>query len=131
MLERTVRPQESGARRGVRWARLSVPRADGTAVTTLEVESGFDGVAVDPATGDVTDYDTADGIALTVRPWSTETLAATTHDHLLRGDGRTHVVLDAAQHGVGTGACGPGVMQQYRLTAREVRASIRFRISER
>ncbi len=107
MLERTVRPQESGARAAVHWARL-----DGLPTGALEVSS-------------------PEGVALTVRPWSTETVAATTHDHLLRGDGRTHVVLDAAQHGVGTGACGPGVMQQYRLTAREVRASIRFRISER
>lgn len=105
MLERTVRPQESGARAGVRWARL-----DGAAGSALEVSS-------------------TEPLALTVRPWSTETLAATTHDHLLRGDGRTHVVLDLAQHGVGTGACGPGVLPQYRLAAREVRGSIRFSIS--
>ncbi|WP_439564890.1 glycoside hydrolase family 2 TIM barrel-domain containing protein [Microcella sp.] len=105
MLERTVRPQESGARAGVRWARL-----DGAGSGALEVSS-------------------TDPFALTVRPWSTETLAATTHDHLLRGDGRTHVVLDLAQHGVGTGACGPGVLPQYRLAARDVRGSIRFSIS--
>ena len=101
MLERTVRPQESGARVGVRWARVEVPDR-------------------------AVEFAAADGIAMTVRPWSTETLAATTHDHLLRGDGRTHVVLDLAQHGVGTAACGPGVLPQYRLGAREVRASIRF-----
>ena len=101
MLERTVRPQESGARAGVHWARLE------SAAGALEVAS-------------------PDPLALTVRPWSTETLASTTHDHLLRGDGRTHVVLDLAQHGVGTGACGPGVLPPYRLSARELRASIRF-----
>ncbi len=106
MLERTVRPQESGARAGVRWAR--VERAGAAALEVAAPES----------------------VALTVRPWSTETVAATTHDHLLRGDGRTHVVLDLAQHGVGTGACGPGVLPQYRLGAREVRASIRFAVHE-
>jgi len=107
MLERTVRPQESGARAGVRWARF-----ERSGAAALEV------AAPGPA------------VALTVRPWSTETVAATTHDHLLRGDGRTHVVLDLAQHGVGTAACGPGVLPQYRLGAREVRASIHFAVHE-
>lgn len=104
--ERTVRPQESGARADVRWARLALP----------------EGRALELAT--------PDAVALTVRPWSTETLAATTHDHLLRGDGRTHVVLDLAQHGVGSGACGPGVLPDYRLTARTVRGSIRFTLDQ-
>ncbi|UYN82897.1 MAG: DUF4981 domain-containing protein [Microcella sp.] len=102
--ERTVRPQESGARGDVQWARVEAAGA------ALEVEA-------------------PDGVALTVRRWSTETVAATTHDHLLRGDGRTHVVLDLAQHGVGTAACGPGVLPQYRLAARDVRASIRFTVA--
>ncbi len=102
MLERTVRPQESGARAAVRWARI-----EGLDSGPFEVEAPY-------------------GVALTVRPWSTETLATTTHDHLLLGDRRTHVVLDLVQHGVGTAACGPGVLPHYRLTAREVRGSIRF-----
>lgn len=102
MLERTVRPQESGARAAVRWARIELPG------------------------GRALEFASADGVALTVRPWSTETLAATTHDHLLRRDGRTHVVLDLAQHGVGSAACGPGVLPQYQLTARFVRGSILF-----
>jgi beta-galactosidase len=101
--ERTVRPQESGARGQVRAARIG--SSDGTSLD----------IAAEPA------------IALTVRPWSTETLAATTHDHLLRGDGRTHVVLDLAQSGVGTAACGPGPLQPYRLTARRIQGSLSFR----
>lgn len=106
LLERTVRPQESGARAEVHWARLALPQG-----RALEVAS-------------------TEGVALTVRPWSTETLAETTHDHLLRGDGRTHVVLDLAQHGTGTGACGPGVLPAYRLTARTVRGGIRFSLDQ-
>ncbi len=102
MLERTVRPQESGSRAGVRWARVG------------------------GLTGGALELEPTEPVSLTVRPWSTEALAAATHDHLLRGDGRTHVVLDLAQHGVGTAACGPGVLPQYRLAARAVRASIRF-----
>jgi beta-galactosidase len=100
--ERTVRPQESGARAGVRWARLA--GGDGTALT----------IAAEPA------------VALTVRPWSTEALAAADHDHRLHGDGRTHVVIDLLQCGVGTAACGPGPLPPYRLTARPVRGSLRF-----
>jgi len=95
MLERTVRPQESGARADVQWARLHFQDA------ALEVAS-------------------PQGVALTVRPWSTETLAATTHDHVLESDGRTHVVLDLAQSGAGTGACGPGVLPRYQLPAQHV-----------
>lgn len=104
MLERTVRPQESGARADVRWARLGLPGS------SLEVSA-------------------PDGVALTVRPWSTETLAVTTHDHLLVRDARTHIVLDLAQHGTGTGACGPGVLPQYRLHAQPLRGVLEFRVS--
>jgi beta-galactosidase len=104
MLERTVRPQESGARADVRWARL------GLSDSALEVSA-------------------PDGVALTVRPWSTETLAATTHDHLLVRDARTHIVLDLAQHGTGTAACGPGVLPQYRLHAQPLRGVLEFRVS--
>ncbi|MBA4248645.1 MAG: hypothetical protein C0444_10185 [Microbacterium sp.] len=104
MLERTVRPQESGARADVRWARLA------GSSSALEVSA-------------------PDGVALTVRPWSTETLAATTHDHLLVRDARTHIVLDLAQHGTGTAACGPGVLPQYRLHAQPLHGVLEFRVS--
>lgn len=102
--ERTVRPQESGARAGIRWARLASPDDR----EALEVEA-------------------RPGAALTVRPWSTERLAAVDHDHLLVPDGRTHVVLDLAQTGVGTAACGPGPLPEYLLPARPVRGSLLFR----
>ncbi len=101
--ERTVRPQESGARAGVRWARLAT--SDGA--EALEIGAGS-------------------GVALTVRPWSTEGLAAVDHDHLLTGDGMTHVVLDLAQAGVGTAACGPGPLPDYLLRARTTGGSLLF-----
>ena len=86
---RHVRPQESGARRGVHAFRLA--GGDGA------LEAG------------------GDPFALTVRPWSTEALAAAAHQEELVADGRTHVVIDARQHGVGSAACGPGVLPQYVL----------------
>ena len=119
MLERTVRPQESGARADVRWARIALPASDASAGAAGAV--GAADAALEIAA--------LDGLALTVRPWSTETLAATTHDHLLESDGRTHIVLDLAQSGVGTGACGPGVMPQYQLPARRVTGELEFRVS--
>ncbi|MFT4123428.1 MAG: glycoside hydrolase family 2 TIM barrel-domain containing protein [Microbacteriaceae bacterium] len=100
--ERTVRPQESGSRAGVRWLRLE---GDGGALE----------VAADPA------------IAVTVRPWATEHIAAVDHDHRLEPDGRTHLVLDLAQQGVGSAACGPGPLPAHRLDARPLRARLAFR----
>jgi beta-galactosidase len=112
MLERTVRPQESGARADVRWARLA---------GTSSARSSSAGSALEVVA--------PEGVAMTVRPWSTETLAATTHDHLLVADARTHLVLDLAQHGAGTAACGPGVLPQYQLHAQPLRGVLEFRVS--
>ncbi|MEU0946699.1 glycoside hydrolase family 2 TIM barrel-domain containing protein [Streptomyces canus] len=78
-----VRPQENGNRHQVRRARITTP--DGTLLLTG---------------APVTD--------LTVRPWSTEALAAAAHQHDLVPDGRLHLHLDHAHHGLGSAACGPG-----------------------
>lgn len=104
--ERTVRPQESGARGGVRWARLA-----GDGGPALEVRP-------------------RDPIAITARPWSAAELAAATHDDALHGDGRTHVVLDLVQAGVGTAACGPGVLPAHRLRARRITGSLLFSLTD-
>jgi beta-galactosidase len=98
-----VRPQESGARRGIRSLDVS------TWSRTITVEG--------------------DGFAATIRPWSTEAVAAATHLHELATDGRTHVVLDHAQTGVGTAACGPGVLEQYRLYSAPMQFRLRFSVS--
>ncbi|MBN9185114.1 MAG: glycoside hydrolase [Microbacterium sp.] len=104
LAERTVRPQEAGSRADVRRARL---RRDDEPVVEID--------ALPP-------------VALTVRPWSTERLATATHDHELVADGATHVVLDLAQDGVGTAACGPDILEPYRLTARRVTGTLVFRV---
>ncbi|MGW2572489.1 glycoside hydrolase family 2 TIM barrel-domain containing protein [Streptomyces sp. NPDC001537] len=78
-----VRPQENGNRHQVRRSRITT--ADGTLLITG-----------DPV------------IDLTVRPWSTAALAAASHQHDLVGDGRLHLHLDHAHHGLGSAACGPG-----------------------
>ncbi|MFI5952868.1 glycoside hydrolase family 2 TIM barrel-domain containing protein [Cryptosporangium sp. NPDC051539] len=98
-----VRPQESGARRGVRQASIST-------------SAGRLGVRV--VEGGVPE------IAVTVSPWSRKTLAATTHHADLVADGNTYVSLDLAQSGLGTATCGVGVLPRYRLPARPGRVSL-------
>ncbi|HJW00040.1 MAG TPA: glycoside hydrolase family 2 TIM barrel-domain containing protein [Arthrobacter sp.] len=88
-----VRPQESGARSGVHAASVALDAG------TLEIAGA--------------------PFALTVRPYSLTVLDAATHRTDLVPDGRTYVYVDHALRGVGTAACGPGVLEAYRLTARE------------
>lgn len=89
-----ARPQDQGAR---------------TSVSRLEV--GLDG-------GRVLVIDSAVPVSVTVRPWSDQQLADARHGSDLVETGRLFVCLDAFRHGYGTGACGPGVLPQYRLTPR-------------
>ncbi len=87
-----VRPQENGNRHQVRHAGITTP--GGTLLIT--------GAPV---------------IDLTVRPWSTEALAAAAHQHDLVRDGRLHLHLDHAHHGLGSTACGPGPSAPHVLAA--------------
>jgi beta-galactosidase len=88
-----VRPQENGARADVRWAELR--RADGS------------GLRVDGAPP----------FWLTARPWATEALDAAAHTHELTRGNTLWLHLDHALHGVGSHACGPEVLPEFRLTA--------------
>ena len=88
-----VRPQENGNRRAVRWARVSRP--DGAMLS----------IAGDPV------FD------LTARPWSTSALERARHTCDLRADGRIHLHLDTAHHGLGSASCGPPVPAWHALAA--------------
>ena len=88
-----VRPQENANRRAVRWARLTRP--DGTGLT----------IAGDPV------FD------LTARPWSTAELERARHACDLRPDGRIHLHVDTAHHGLGSASCGPPVPAWHTLAA--------------
>lgn len=96
-----VRPQEGGARVNVRDLQLHGPAG------ALRVSGTL--------------------FAFTARDVSTEALAKATHRHELQPDGNTHVILDLAQHGIGTASCGPGVLPAHQLSARSVTASLLFR----
>ena len=99
-----VFPQENGNRREVRWAELSGPQG------TLRIE------------GEPT-------VDLTVRRWSTEDLDAARHTNELRPRDRVYVNLDAGQHGLGSAACGPGVLPQDQLHPGPASWTVRFRVS--
>lgn len=96
--ERTVRPQESSRRAEVLAAEIG---------SQLSARS-------------------QQGVGMTIRPWSTAWVAKTTHDHLLPTTNQANVVFDFACSGVGTAACGPGVLPAYRLPAKPVQGRITF-----
>ncbi|MEW2436073.1 glycoside hydrolase family 2 TIM barrel-domain containing protein [Streptomyces caniferus] len=97
-----VRPQENGARPGVRWAELT--HSDGSG---LRIEGDPD-------------------FFLTARRWSTEELAAARHTTDLRPGESLWLHLDHAQHGIGSQSCGPGVLPQHRLEVAPARFSFVF-----
>ncbi|MFJ2116740.1 beta-galactosidase small subunit, partial [Streptomyces sp. NPDC087850] len=87
-------PQENGSRPDVRWARLT----------------GAGSAAGLRISGPVP-------FSLAARPWSSEELDAAAHPtDLVRGD-RIQLTVDAAQQGIGSASCGPGVLPEYRLLA--------------
>jgi beta-galactosidase len=92
-----VRPQENGNRVDVRWMSVT--------------DTGRRGVRFG---GDPT-FD------FTVRPWTSQALDAARHTPDLVADGRVHVNIDAAHHGIGSASCGPGVLGRHVLAAGEFR----------
>jgi beta-galactosidase len=100
-----VFPQENGSRIDVRWASLS---GEGT---TLKVFG-------------------APEFAFTVRPWTSEDLAAAKHTHELVERDRLYVNLDAALQGMGSAACGPGVLPEHRLLPEATAFTIGFEVTE-
>jgi beta-galactosidase len=108
-------PQENGARRGVTRADLALPGA-GLSIDVVDV--AYAGAAVD-------------GAVMTLRPWSAEALDAATHPQDLHPDGLLRLHLDVAHHGLGTAACGPGVLPADRLLPAPASLVLRFSRSER
>ncbi|MGV8848009.1 MAG: glycoside hydrolase family 2 TIM barrel-domain containing protein [Propionibacteriaceae bacterium] len=97
-----VRPQENGRRADVRWADLH----GGLRVS-------FD----DPA-------------AVTLRPWTSQSLAAAAHTVDLVPDDRVWLTLDVAQHALGTAACGPLPQEKNVLSARPFEIGVTFSRAE-
>ncbi len=97
-----VKPQENGSRAGI---------------VNLEMARGGRGLRVE-----------GDGFSFTASPWMSAELARAAHPTDLPPAGeRTRLVLDLAEHGIGTASCGPGVLNHYRLESRTVVATLTFR----
>ncbi|WP_433220030.1 glycoside hydrolase family 2 TIM barrel-domain containing protein [Dactylosporangium sp. CS-047395] len=88
-----VYPQENGNRADARWLTLTGPDGRGLRVEGLP------------------------RIDFTARRWSTAALDAARHGADLVPSDRVHLHLDHAHHGLGSAACGPGVLPQYVLHA--------------
>lgn len=85
-----VRPQENGARVGVRWLELEGEKARWR-ITTDEPR------------------------LMSFTPYEAQELAAATHWSELPKPSKTIVHIDAAHRGVGTASCGPDALPQYRV----------------
>ncbi|MBW5424087.1 DUF4981 domain-containing protein [Streptomyces sp. BG9H] len=92
-----VRPQENGARPGLRWAEIGGLRID-----------------------------TGDRPWFTARRWTTEQLDAARHRTDLTPGDTVWVNLDIDQQGIGTGSCGPGALPEHQLHARPERLEVTF-----
>lgn len=90
-----VRPQATGNRTDVRWMQLADEAGEGLAFRS---DASFQ---------------------FSVIPFTDGNLDAATHINQLRREGVVTVHLDAAQAGVGTATCGPGVLPQYRVPVQD------------
>jgi len=97
-------PQESGHRPDIRWLELH-----GDDTPTLRVGT------VGPQ---------LPGFSLL--PWSAAQMAQARHRHALPTSTASHLVLDAAQHGLGSRSCGPDVLPEHQLWPRQVALSLLF-----
>lgn len=107
-------PQENGARRGVTSATLALGEQERLELRSLTTSIGAREL---------------EGFVLSVRPWSDAALAAAAHPHELVPDGTLWLHIDADVHGVGTAACGPGVLPNATLRPAPVRLGVRLEVS--
>jgi beta-galactosidase len=97
-----VYPQENGARIDVRWASLTDAEGNGL---RIEGDAPF---------------------LFTARRWTSEQLDGARHAGELAPGDRIWVNIDVAQHGIGSGSCGPVTLPQYELHPSRVRFALRF-----
>jgi beta-galactosidase len=96
-------PQENGSRTMVRWARVGDLRIEG--------RPHFE---------------------LTVRPWTSEALAAARHPtDLVPDPDHLWINADLAHHGLGSASCGPGVLPQHRLEPKPAIFALAIAVSGR
>ena len=101
---RYARPQETGHRPGLRELRI------GSLAIDARRGAGVDLPGFQLARHSAQEWDAAE------------------HPHELPASDRLHLYLDAAQHGLGSRACGPDVLPRYALWPRQVALDLVFRV---
>lgn len=101
-----ARPQDNGTRKGVTALQVELP--DGR---WLDVRSGAP-------------------LYVSLRPWSDLELDRANHAYELPPSSRALLSLNAAIHGLGSGACGPSVLSEHRLFPQPVHWNVQFTVSE-
>ncbi len=99
--EHYVRPQENGAHYGCRYAAVTAPSGQGL-------------------------YIFAPSFSFSASHFTPEQITATAHDHELRPNRETTVIIDYRQSGSGSNSCGPALDPVHRLMERDF--SFRFRV---
>lgn len=104
-------PQENGNRSDTRWLRVkpSAPGEHGGATLEARMETPF---------------------SFSLRKHSIQDLDKCKHPHELSELDETVLNLDYVQHGLGTGSCGPGVFEAYRLKPGPFEFATSFKIVE-
>lgn len=88
-------PQENGNRTDVRWVRFQSDNGAATLEARMDAPFNF-----------------------SLRKYTTECLDCAKHPHELRRHNQNILNLDFAQHGLGSGSCGPGPFEPHRLAAK-------------
>ena len=78
--------------------------------------------------GDALRLSCGSGFSFNVSEYTQEELAAKAHRHQLEKSGYTVLCADFAMAGVGTGSCGPVLMEKYRLPLSGLKGSITFEL---
>ncbi|HEY3406918.1 MAG TPA: hypothetical protein VGK53_01965, partial [Propionicimonas sp.] len=99
-----ARPQDDGLRAGV--TRLSLETGDGRHLVVTSDRP----------------------VWVSLRPWTDAEVASAGHPDELPASDRLVLGINAAVHGYGTGACGPGVLEPYRLVPRPTVLSLNITI---
>ena len=109
-------PQECGNRTGTRWLRITDQRGQGFVVSGGVIKSSPDQIGTIEETGPVGEETSFDFSGL---HYTAADLEQATHPTELKGTEDVVLRFDAMHHGLGTGSCGPGVQEKYRLKVEE------------
>ncbi len=120
-----ARPQESGHRPGTRWLELD-PDGDGPGLSVRSLAAGHGAGGTGAGAGSAAAG--AGHVGFTARRHTAQEVDRAAHPHELPAAGPLHLYLDAAQHGLGSRACGPDVLPRHALWPGTHRLAVALRV---